>query len=53
MLFMYVSLMLVWCMVLLSLWLSKGYVYVEVLMNGLDFISDRIIFTLYESVKFE
>ena len=49
----HVSSTLVRCTVSPSLRLSKGYAYVEVSMNGLDFTSDRITFTLHEPVKLE
>ncbi|CEF98066.1 Immunoglobulin-like fold [Ostreococcus tauri] len=41
------------CTVAPSLRLRKGFSYVEVSMNGLDFTSDRITFNLHEPVKLE
>ena len=44
---------LVRCTVSPSLRLQKGFAYIEVSMNGLDFTSDRITFALHEPVKLE
>jgi hypothetical protein len=49
----YVSSELVKCTISPSLRLNKGFAYIEVSMNGLDFTSDRNTFTLHEPVKLE
>ena len=49
----YVSSKLVKCTISPSLRLNKGFAYIEVSMNGLDFTSDRNTFTLHEPVKLE
>ena len=49
----YVSSEQVKCTISPSLRLNKGFAYIEVSMNGLDFTSDRNTFTLHEPVKLE
>ena len=49
----YVSSERVKCTISPSLRLNKGFAYIEVSMNGLDFTSDRNTFTLHEPVKLE